>query len=267
MINEKLKQVVKDAKYFLLDMDGTVYLGDNLIGSMDKTLSHLRKNGKKIIYLTNNSSKSVEKYNEKLTKIGLFDGDDFVYTSGIACMEYLNDKFKGKSVYLLGTEDLKKEFIKGGVKLVEDQTPDICVLAYDTELTYQKLCKFVTYLKRGAYYIATHPDVNCPHPEVFIPDAGAFIKLIEASTGLLPAEIIGKPFSGMGDNLQRRLNANKTDFIMVGDRLHTDIAFGNACEFATILVLSGECSVDDIGKLEGKPDFILNSLNDIVDYI
>lgn len=267
MVNERLKERIKESKYFLLDMDGTVYLGDNLIGEMDKTLSLLREKGKKIIYLTNNSSKSEQKYVEKLKKIGLFDKDDFVYTSGIATAEYLNDKFKGKSVYLLGTDALKKEFIDSGVNLVEDKTPDICVLAYDTELTYDKLCKFVTYIKRGAYYIATHPDVNCPHPEVFIPDAGAFIKLVEASTGLLPKEIIGKPFSGMGDNLKRRLKAKNSDFIMVGDRLHTDIAFGNNCAFATILVLSGESTVEDIGKTDGKPDFILDSLNDIVEYL
>lgn len=267
MINENLKEIVKNAKYFLLDMDGTIYLGDNLIGEMDKTLEFLRSQGKKIIYLTNNSSKSQDKYEEKLSKIGLWDERDLVYTSGIATVEYLNAKFKGKSVYLLGTEDLKKEFIKSGVNLVEDRTPDICVLAYDTELTYEKLCKFVTYIKRGAYYIATHPDVNCPHPEVFVPDAGAFIELVKASTGLVPCEIVGKPFDGMGNNLKRRLNAKNSDFIMVGDRLHTDIAFGNACGFSTILVLSGESTKDDIGKINGNPDFILDSLNDILNYI
>lgn len=267
MVNENLKEIVKNARYFLLDMDGTVYLGEELIGCMDKTLSLLRKNGKRIIYLTNNSSKSEQRYKEKLKRIGLFDDGDTVYTSGIATAEYLKTKFKDKTVYLLGTDALKKEFVDSGVNLVEDQTPDICVLAYDTELTYEKLCKFVTYIKRGAYYIATHPDVNCPHPEVFIPDAGSFIKLIEASTGLLPKEIIGKPFSGMGYNLKRRLDAKNSDFIMVGDRLHTDIAFGNNCGFTTILVLSGESSVQDIGKTDGKPDFILDSLNDIVKYI
>ncbi|MBR2336526.1 MAG: HAD-IIA family hydrolase [Clostridia bacterium] len=267
MVNKNLKETVKNAKYFLLDMDGTLYIGDKLIGDMDKTLATLRQCGKKIIYLTNNSSKSKQRYEEKLQKIGLFDPRDTVYTSGIATAEYLNSSFKGKSVYLMGTDALKKEFEEIGVNLVEDKTPDVCVLAYDTELTYDKLCRFVTYLKRGAYYIATHPDVNCPHPEVFIPDAGAFIKLIEASTGMLPAEIIGKPFDGMGKNLMRALGLGKDKFIMVGDRLHTDIAFGNNCGFASVLVLSGESDLDDIGKIEGKPDFVLNSLNDIIDYL
>lgn len=266
MVNN-LKEIVKNAEYFLLDMDGTVYIGEELIGDMDKTLQTLRDNGKKIIYLTNNSSKSKQKYEEKLRKLGLFSNEDAVYTSGIATAEYLDSKFKGKTIYLMGTEALKKEFLERGINLVEDTTPDICVLAYDTELTYDKLCKFVTYLKRGAYYIATHPDVNCPHPEVFIPDAGSFIKLIEESTGILPAEIIGKPYDGMGKNLMNTLNKGKEKFIMVGDRLHTDIAFGNACGFKSILVLSGECAISDIGKMKGKPDFVLNSLNDIIEYL
>ena len=266
MVNKNLNEVVKNAEFFLLDMDGTVYLGDGLIGEMDKTLDALRSRGKRIVYLTNNSSKSKEKYIEKLKRIGLFSSQDVMYTSGIAAAEYLRDKFPSKKVYLLGTDDLKKEFTEIGVNLVEDEMPDVCVLAYDTELTYEKLCKFVTYIKKGAYYIATHPDVNCPHPDVFVPDAGAFIKLIEASTGLLPTEIIGKPFDGMGKNIMRRFEKTCDKFIMVGDRLHTDIAFGNNCGFNTILVLSGESTVSDIGKTEGKPDFILNSLNDIVKY-
>lgn len=267
MVNEKLSQVLNAAEYILLDMDGTLYIGDGLIGDMDETLAYLRSKGKKLIYLTNNSSKSRQKYVDKLKNIGLYDDMDFVYTSGIATAEYIKTNYKDKSVFLLGTDALKEEFLANGVKLVDDQTPDLCVLAYDTELTYDKLCKFVTYLKRGALYIATHPDVNCPHPEVFIPDAGAFMELIKASTGLTPSQIIGKPYIGMGVNLMNKLNADKSKFIMVGDRLHTDIAFGNNCGFSTVLVLSGESTKEDIGKTDGIPDFILNSLNDVKNYL
>ena len=267
MVNENLSLALKTAEYILLDMDGTLYIGDQLIGEMDKTLAYLRDNGKKLIYLTNNSSKSKQKYIDKLKNIGLYDSRDEVYTSGIATAEYIKANYGDKKVYLLGTNALKAEFIERGVNLVEEQTPDLCVLAYDTELTYEKLCKFVTYLKRGAYYIATHPDINCPHPEVFIPDAGAFMELIKSSTGLTPSKIIGKPYDGMGVSLMNRLNADKDKFIMVGDRLHTDIAFGNNCGFNSILVLSGEAQLCDIGVLEGNPDFILESLIDIKKYL
>ena len=256
-----------DIKYFLLDMDGTVYLGDEVIGDMVSTLEKLRNSGKKLIYLTNNSSSSNEKYIKKLTKMGLYRDGDEVYTSGMATAEYLNEKFSGKTVYLLGTDSLKREFSESGIKLVDDIQPDICVLAYDTELTYGKLCKFTKYIKNGAYYIATHPDVNCPAPEVFVPDVGSFMALIEKSTGLKPSEIIGKPFPGMGERLKRRLNLESNNFVMVGDRLHTDIKFGNNCGFYTILVLSGESTLEDLKKYDAKPSFILQSLNDIIKFI
>ena len=140
------------------------------------------------------------------------------------------------------------------------------MLAYDTELTYEKLCKFVYNLKNGAFYIATHPDINCPAPEVFVPDAGAFMAMIESSTGLKPQKIIGKPYTGMGENLIKRFGALPEEFVMVGDRLHTDIKFGNNCGFNTILVLSGEATLEDLKRYDAKPDFILDSLNDVVEY-
>ncbi|MBQ7642928.1 MAG: HAD-IIA family hydrolase [Clostridia bacterium] len=266
MVND-IKKALKEIKYFLLDMDGTIYIGDELIGKMNETLDILRKNGKSVIYLTNNSSKSKDKYIDKLKKLDLFREGDVVYTSGIAAADYLKSEFRGKKIYLLGTEALKKEFIEKGVTLVDDEQPDICVLAYDTELTYEKLCKFTKYIKKGACYIATHPDVNCPAPEVFVPDAGAFMALIECSTGLKPEKIIGKPYDGMGRELMNKYAAKGNNFVMVGDRLHTDIKFGNNCGFYTIFVLSGECTKEDLKKYDAHPSFILDSLNDIIKYL
>lgn len=260
-----LKQSIAKIKYFLLDMDGTVYLGDELIGEMDRTLDFLRENGKKIIYLTNNSSKTRFEYEKKLKRLNLFREGDEVYTSGMAAAEYLVRERKDETVCLLGTEALKKDIEAAGIKTV-DKNADIALLAYDTELTYEKLCKFVYNLKKGAFYIATHPDINCPAPEVFVPDAGAFMAMIEASTGLKPQLIIGKPYPGMGENLIKRFEASPEEFCMVGDRLHTDIKFGNNCEFNTILVLSGEATMDDLDRYDAKPDFILDSLNDIVKF-
>lgn len=265
---EKFESVVRSAKYFLLDMDGTVYLGDELIGKMNETLDVLRNNGKKIIYLTNNSSKSRDKYVEKLSRLDLLREGDDIYTSGMAAADHLTANYPGKSVCLLGTEALKREFIARGVTL-SDENADICVLAYDTELTYDKLCRFVGNLKRGATYIATHPDVNCPAEKFFVPDAGAFIQLIYASTGLKPSLIIGKPYTTMGVNLSLKYNAPPEQFIMVGDRLYTDIKFGIDCGFHTLLVLSGESTLKDVSALldEDKPELITDSLNDVVKYL
>lgn len=261
---DNLKEALNDIEYFLLDMDGTVYLENELIGKMDETLDFLRSKGKKIIYLTNNSSRSISEYVKKLTKMNLFREGDRVYSSGEATAEYLAEKHKGKSVYLLGTKALKEEFLNHEINLIEEGQPDIAVLAYDTELTYEKLCKFIRAVKKGAYYIATHPDVNCPAKDVYVPDAGSFIKLVEESTGLTPVEIIGKPYSIMGLNLQCSLNARQNQFVMVGDRLHTDIKFGVNCGFYTLLVFSGETTLSMLNESDVKPSFTLDSLNDII---
>ena len=267
MLDEKqFAGVVKNADYFLLDMDGTIYLGDKLIGDMPATLNALRQSGKKIIYLTNNSSKSKQRYYEKLSALGLLGDGDAVYTSGMATAEYIKDNFDGKSVFLLGTEALREEFLSYGVELT-DGMADISVLSYDTELTYEKLCRFTENIKSGSKYVATHPDDNCPTADGFVPDAGAFMALVERSTGLLPELIIGKPYPYMGRNLTKKFSLPPEKFIMVGDRLNTDILFGNNSLFNTLFVLSGECTLEDLNRSKARPSFVLDSLNDIVKFL
>ena len=262
-----LKEVLKKVKYILLDMDGTVYLGGRLIGEMDKTLDALRAAGKKLIYLTNNSSKSVENYYDKLKKMNLLKADDEVKTSGTAAIGFLKTERKGKTVRLLGTEGLKKEFVDSGINVIENGVADISVLAYDTELSYVKLCKFTDNLMENSEYIATHPDINCPSENKPLPDVGSFIELIKTSTGRVPDVIIGKPYKTFGDWLMREYNAAPEEFMMVGDRLYTDIAFGVNCGFHSLFVLSGEGTEDMVDKSDKKPEFILDSLNDIVEYL
>ena len=265
-MKKDLRNALNEIKYFLLDMDGTLYFDDELIGEMDKTLAFLREKGKKLIFLTNNSSKTNEEYVKKLKRIRLFGDGDEVVSSGIACAEYLAEVYGGEKVYLLGTDALKEQFKKRGINVVDGGDADICVLAFDTELTYEKLRVFTDNLQNGAKYIATHPDVTCPAPRFFVPDAGAFIELIKAATGRVPEKIIGKPNTGMGEVLMKKYGAKKNEFIMVGDRLNTDIKFGNNCGFYSLLVLSGESKESDIGENTGHPDFILDNFNDIIRY-
>lgn len=262
-----LKEVLKEVKYVLLDMDGTVYLGGKLIGEMDKTLDKIRESGRKIIFLTNNSSKSVKSYYDKLGKMRLFNDGDEVRTSGTAAIGFLKTERKGKSVRLMGTENLKKEFEENGISLIEDGAAEVCVLAYDTESTYKKLCKFTDNLRGNCEYIATHPDINCPSEKYPLPDVGAFIELIKASTGRYPDKIIGKPYTIFGEELVKEYSAKENEFLMVGDRLYTDIAFGVNCGFHTLFVLSGEGTEEMLKDTEKKPEFVLDSLNDIVDYL
>lgn len=261
-IREKLQNIT----CFLLDLDGTVYLGDQLIGDMKNTLARIRNSGRRIVYLTNNSSRSRDAYREKLKKLGIYSEQDDIYTSGMATIEYLKEHFANKSVYLVGTRALKEEFINSGIALTQKQ-PEVVVLAYDTTLTYKKLVKLTTYISRGAHYIATHPDINCPAPEVFVPDVGSFMELVRTSTGKMPEVICGKPSCAMGNGVKRYLNLNSENLLMVGDRLITDISFALNNDFTGLLVLSGETTGEIYEKQSIRADIVLKSLNDITDYL
>ena len=261
-----LSATLKNVKYFLLDLDGTVYLGDKLIGDMNKTLEFLRNNGKKIVYLSNNSSRGEKDYIKKLKKLKIYNKNDLIYTSANATCDYLKENYPSKSVYVLGTNSFKKQLRKNGIKVAKKGVADIALLAYDTSVNYKKISLFSKVLSSGALYISTHPDICCPTESISLPDAGSFIKMFECCYQKTPSLIIGKPYKIMGENLMKKFGAKKDEFVMVGDRLYTDIGFGVNNEFLSLLVLSGEAKKDDVENSDVKPDFILSSLNDIKNY-
>ena len=263
---KSLAEALRETEYFLLDMDGTLYIGDELIGNMPQTLSFLREKGKKIVYLTNNSSKDTEEYREKLRRLSLWGEGDIVYSSGEATAEYLLANFPDKKVYLVGTDALKKEISARGV-LIADEDPDICVLAYDTTLTYRKLCDLTRFLFGGAYYIATHPDVNCPAPGAFVPDVGSFIEMFKKSSGREPDVIIGKPYNDMGRAVVSRYKVNPEEVVMVGDRLYTDMAFAVNSGFKSMLVLSGETTKEMYDQSGMNLSVVFDSVNDWTKYL
>ncbi len=267
-MDNELKKIIEATRVFVLDMDGTVYIGDQLIGRMCETLSKIRRSGRKIVYCTNNSSKTAREYEEKLKRLGIWEREDLVYTSGMATVQYLQERYAGKRVYLVGTDALKEEFRSEGIALCEEGA-DVCVLAYDTSLTFEKLVKINEYIVRKKPYIATHPDDVCPAPGVFAPDVGSFIALLKRSSGREPDVICGKPYTVMGKALCKRVREDASAITMVGDRPHTDIRFGNNNRFNTLLVLSGETDLEKAKRLTGQdvPKAICGSLNDVVSYL
>lgn len=258
MINLKLK------KGFALDMDGTFYLGEQLLPGALDLLDYLNSNGIQFSFLTNNSSKSRRKYVEKLLTMGVKETDARVFTSGDATIEYLKNECSGASVFLLGTESLKREFLGAGISIVQEE-PDILVLGYDTGLNYQSLSKFCLLVRTGLPYFATHPDLNCPSPEGPLPDAGSIMQLIRASTGRMPEKVFGKPEPNIMNLLADRWGMNLEDVVMVGDRLYTDIALGTTSGVSTVLVLSGETQLEDLQASPYQPDFVFRDLAELVE--
>ena len=260
---------LKKVKVFLLDMDGTIYLGDELIEGATDFLKKLKAQGKRYIFFTNNSSKNKDSYVEKLNKLGINASREEVFTSGEATTLYLSKIKPNAKIYLLGTPALEEEFQRAGFLLEGERHKDIdyVVLGFDTTLTYEKLWGACEYVSEGVEYIATHPDFNCPLPnDKFMPDAGAMAALIEASTGKTPL-VIGKPNKQVVESIASKYNLNKEDMAMVGDRLYTDIMMGINSGITSVLVYTGETKPEDYKNSEIRADYVFNSVKDMMDLI
>ena len=254
--------MLENIKCFLLDMDGTIYLGDKLLPGTIEFLDLLKGRGIGYLFLTNNSSKGAVQYVEKLKRFGINVDKQQILTSGEATALFLKKEKPDKSIYLVGTQALKNVFISHGFKLVETD-PDIVVLGFDTTLTYEKLRKCCDFIREGKSYLATHPDINCPTENGFMPDIGSFMALIESSTGRKPDSVIGKPHKEMVQAILNWTGLEKQEVAMIGDRMYTDIALGKS-GITTILVLSGESKISDIESAEIKPDYVVKGLDELV---
>lgn len=240
---------------FLLDMDGTIYLDEHLLPGALDFLATLQAQGKRYLFLTNNSSKNAGQYVEKLNRLGIHVKEEQVLTSGQATAMLVQQKTPGAKVYVVGTPGLEAEFTSRGCTLTDDD-PDYAVLGFDTTLTYNKLWKLCDLVVAGKPYLATHPDINCPIKGGFMPDTGAMIALIETSTGRRPDLIIGKPNRLIVEAAAARLGVPVEEIAMVGDRLYTDIALGKTAGITTVLVLSGETKMEDLEASEFLPGYI-----------
>jgi len=253
---------MNEIELYLLDMDGTVYVENRLIDGAKEKIEEIVKKGKKFCFLTNNSSRDKNEYISKLSKLDININTDQIYTSGDSAIRYLKKYEPNKSVYLLGTQKLQKQFCDSGITLTQTK-PDIVLVAYDTELTYEKLAKAVTFIAQGAKYMVTHADINCPASPVYVPDVGSLIALIEKSCGKLPELNCGKPYAVMAEAVAEKFGLTPNQIAMVGDRLYTDMMFAINNSFCSVLVLSGETTLTDYENSDMKIDHILNSIKDL----
>ena len=263
-----MKHII-DKNIFLLDMDGTIYLGDHLIDGAKEFLETLKEKGKRYIFLTNNSSKNKHIYVEKLNRLGVEATVEDIFTSGEATTRYLKRYKQNARIYLLGTKALEDEFESEGFVLVKErhQEVDYVVLGFDTTLTYDKLWGACEYIAKGVTYIATHPDFNCPLPnEQFMPDAGAMAAFIEASTGKTP-KVIGKPNKEVVESIASKYQLDKQEMIMIGDRLYTDVQTGINAEITSVIVFSGETTPKDYQESSIRATYSFNSVKDMIEII
>lgn len=254
---------LKSCELFLFDMDGTLYLGDDVYEGAIELMEDLPNLNKKYIYLTNNSSRAGTDYITRLRKLGFPCESENVFTSGMATGMYLKQNFPKSKVYLVGTSAFRRELISYGINLTENDDADIVVVGFDTELVYEKLNKAVHFLRRGAKFIAANPDWVCPMPagEV-LPDCGSICALLTASSGSKP-EYIGKPNRNMIDVISKMTGIPNDKICAVGDRLYTDIAVAQNAGSVSVLVMSGETDDEILSKADRMPDYVLKDVHEL----
>lgn len=268
--------VLSAKKLFVFDMDGTIYLGGRTFPFAVDFINRLRDSGRKVLFFTNNASHSKKFYIEKLTRMGFSPREGEILSSGHVTIEFLKRRRAGKTVFLLGTPDLVNEFSEAGVPLrgiierkdskatgMYDTDADIVVSSFDTTLEYSGVSALCRAVMRGAEYLCTHPDFNCPTEDGFIPDSGAIAAMITASTGVKPT-FFGKPEPATLDVITEVTGVEKRDICVFGDRLYTDIAFGTKNGVTSVLVMTGETTEAMLknAKPEESPAFVYPSLSD-----
>ncbi|MHA1804589.1 MAG: HAD-IIA family hydrolase [Promethearchaeota archaeon] len=253
---------ISKKKAFFLDLDGTVYLGNKVFKGVHEFIARLKEHGKYYFFLSNNSSLSTAQYLTKLKKLNLDATLENIILSQHPTIEYLK-KQGFKRMFLLGNSALKAEFQENGFQLDEEH-PEVLVLAFDQELTYQRLLKASEFLQEGIAYIATHLDNRCPTLNGYIPDAGAIAALLYKTTDRLPDKVMGKPNKEMILFKLRNLNISPEEAIMIGDRLYTDMCMGIEAGVTTCCVLSGESTLQLIKESKYKPDYIITGIWELV---
>ncbi len=257
---------MKKYKLYLLDMDGTIYLGNSLFPETPPFLDFVRESGAHFMFLTNNSSSSAEKYVKRLHSMGLdfIKTEDFL-TSTHATIEYLKQNYDGKKFYAFGTASFVSELKEAGINLTTELCDDIdaIVMGFDTELTFKKLDDACRLLMRGVDYIATHPDYVCPTEYGSVPDCGAVTEMLYMATGRRP-HVIGKPQPEMINLALKQHGLEKDEAMFIGDRLYTDIACGCNAGIDTAFVLSGEGTLEDLEKSEAKPTYVLKNIGECI---
>lgn len=255
---------LNNKKLFLLDMDGTIYLDDRLFDGTLEFLNYVKSIDGKYVFLTNNSSKSVDKYIEKLEGFGIQAKEEDFLTSANATILYLQKEYVGKKIYVFGTVSFKQQLKNEGIDVVDilQDGIDCLVMGFDTELTFQKLEDACILLGRGVDYIATNPDWVCPTWYGYVPDCGSVSEMLYRATKRRPI-FIGKPEPTMALLAIEKSGFNSAETLLIGDRIYTDIACGVNAGISTALVLSGEATKNDVEESSTKPDFVFDNIKNI----
>lgn len=241
-------------RHVAFDMDGTIYMGSKLFPYTIGTLECLQKNGIGYSFLTNNPTKSVTDYIARLGKMGIVAGEDNVYTTSLAAIDYIKSHWpSARRLFMLGTPSMVSQFEKAGFAACPDSAedrPDVLVVAFDPTLEYSRLCRAAWWASQGVPYVATNPDRVCPTdlPTVLV-DCGSLCECIAHAVGRRPDVTLGKPDPNMLTGIMDRHGLAPEEILMAGDRIYTDTAMAYNAGAVGCLVLSGETTIETARKV------------------
>ena len=257
---------LSDIDAVFLDLDGTIYLGGELIPGALDFLERCKNKGVKRFFLSNNSSRSVKQYLKKLRNFGIPAEEKDILLSTHDLLSWLA-KHNITKTWLIGTEGMKA-MLEGRGIITDSSNPEYVVLGYDTEINYDKIATASIHMHAGVPLVASHPDMVCPSLDGGLPDVGAYLAMLKATTGVGPEHITGKPNAGMILHKIEELGLLPERCAMVGDRLYTDIAMANRAGCVGVLVLSGEATMEDVANLdqdaEQMPTIVVNSVAELL---
>ncbi|ADT85105.1 HAD-IIA family hydrolase [Thermococcus barophilus] len=255
----------------IFDMDGVIYRGNTPIEGAKEVIDYLKSRNVPFVFLTNNSTKNAKMYREKLLNLGIDVEEDWIITSGYATARYLQKHFRKGKVFVIGGKGLVEEIKNIGWEIMsvgeaKERWREIeyVVVGLDTKLTYEKLKYGTLAIRNGAKFIGTNPDTTYPGEEGILPGAGSILAALKASTDVEPL-IIGKPNEPVFEVVKEKLTAD--EIWVVGDRLDTDIAFAKRIGAKAIMVLTGVNTLKDIEKSKIKPDLVLPSIKELLEYL
>ena len=271
-MNQKTKEMLRGIRHVALDMDGTIYMGSTLFPFTIPFLERVKQMGITYSFLTNNPSRSIDAYLQKLEHMGIHATEKEIYNTTIATIDYIHNHYpEARKLFLLGTPSMTEHFLTAGFISTADDpddVPDIVVAAFDMTLTYSRACRAAWWIKQGLPYIATNPDFVCPTNErTILVDCGSICRMLETAGGRKPDITLGKPDPNMLLGIQQQMGLRAEEICMVGDRIYTDIAMAHNAGAVGCLVLSGETTMEVAREAPRQPDLIARDIQQLGEWL
>jgi NagD protein len=254
-------ELIRQKKAFICDMDGVIYHGNKLLPGVIEFVEWLKKEEKQFLFLTNSSERSPRELQEKLARLGLEVPRENFYTSALATAAFVAKQSPGCSAYVIGETGLSNALYDAEISM-NDVNPDYVIFGESRTYTYENILRAVKFIQKGARLIGTNPDQTGPTEQGMVPATGALIAPIEQATGQ-KAYFVGKPNPLMMRTALKKLGCRREETAIIGDRMDTDIIAGVESEIATVLVLSGCTTREQVSNFAYRPDHILNGVGEI----